>query len=62
MPNKVLGLPGIGPKAMQNIDESFAAMKFPEPSSRAEPVVEEPVAEHQLPWSNLKRQWHASCC
>ncbi|MBK9207223.1 MAG: transcription termination/antitermination protein NusA [Anaerolineales bacterium] len=40
-PNKVLGLPGIGSKAMQNIEEVLAALTFPEP----EPVkVEEPVA------------------
>ena len=45
--NKVLGLPGIGPKAIQNIDESFATIKFPEPTP-AEPAAElapEPVAE-----------------
>ncbi len=29
--NKVLGLPGIGSKAMQNIEESLAALTFPEP-------------------------------
>jgi N utilization substance protein A len=41
-PNKVLGLPGVGPKAMDNIHEALAALSFPEP----EPVVEElPVAE-----------------
>jgi N utilization substance protein A len=28
--NKVLGLPGVGPKAMQNIEEVFAALTFPE--------------------------------
>ncbi len=28
--NRVLGLPGIGPKAMQNIEESIAALTFPE--------------------------------
>jgi N utilization substance protein A len=48
-PNKVLGLPGIGPKAMQSIDESLAALTFPEPEPQPEPVqVEEvpaPVAE-----------------
>jgi hypothetical protein len=42
--NKVLGLPGIGPKAIQNIDEQFAGLKFPEPEAPAEPVTE-PVAE-----------------
>ncbi|HNC90054.1 MAG TPA: transcription termination factor NusA [Anaerolineales bacterium] len=39
-PNKVLGLPGIGSKAMQNIEESLAALTFPEP----EKVEEAPVA------------------
>ncbi len=42
-PNSVLGLPGVGPKAIQNIEESIAAITFPEPPP-AEPVVE-PVAE-----------------
>jgi transcription termination/antitermination protein NusA len=51
--NKILGMPGIGPKAIQNIDESLAVMKFPEPEPvPAEPVAEEltaePVAEAQL--------------
>jgi len=40
--NRVLGLPGIGPKAMQNIEETIAALTFPEPPA-AEPIVE-PVA------------------
>jgi len=43
-PNSVLGLPGVGPKAIQNIEESIAAITFPEPPPPAEPVVE-PVAE-----------------
>lgn len=39
--NKVLGLAGIGSKAMQNIEEVLAALTFPEP----EPVkMEEPAA------------------
>ena len=39
--DKVLGLAGIGSKAMQNIEESLAALTFPEP----EPVkIEEPVS------------------
>ncbi len=43
--NRVLGLPGIGPKAIANIEEKLAAIQFPEPPA-AEPVVEtEPVAE-----------------
>ncbi len=41
--NKVLGLPGVGPKAMQNIEEALAALKFPEPEPA--PVAEAPVAE-----------------
>ncbi len=43
-PNKVLGLAGIGPKAMQNIEEVIAALTFPEPTPPAEPEVA-PVAE-----------------
>lgn len=41
--NRVLGLPGIGPKAMQNIEETLVTLTFPEPVP-AEPLVE-PVAE-----------------
>ncbi len=39
--NKVLGLPGIGSKAMQNIEEALAAVTFPEPEPEPElaPVV-----------------------
>jgi hypothetical protein len=44
--NRVLGLPGIGPKAMQNIEETLAAITFPEPPP-AEPAVE-PVAEVEV--------------
>ena len=40
-PNKVLGLPGIGSKAIQNIEEAIAAITFPEPEAVK---VEEPVA------------------
>jgi N utilization substance protein A len=39
--NKVLGLPGIGPKAIANIEERLAVIQFPEP----EAPVAEPVAE-----------------
>jgi N utilization substance protein A len=42
-PNRVLGLAGIGPKAIQNIEEALAALQFPEPLP-AEPAVE-PIAE-----------------
>ncbi|MCZ7548095.1 MAG: transcription termination factor NusA [Anaerolineales bacterium] len=34
--NKVLGLAGVGPKAMQNIEESLAALTFPEPEKPVE--------------------------
>jgi hypothetical protein len=45
--NRVLGLPGIGPKAMQNIEETIAALTFPELPA-AEPTVETvAVAESQ---------------
>ena len=43
--NKVLGLPGVGPKAMQNIEESLAALKFPEPEPEPVKAEEAPVAE-----------------
>ncbi len=61
--NRVLGLPGVGPKAMQNIEEALAALSFPEPLP-AEPIVEavavvesqpeavlvtEPVAVEEVP-------------
>jgi hypothetical protein len=39
--DKVLGLPGIGSKAMQNIEESLAAITFPEPEAVK---IEEPVS------------------
>lgn len=44
--NKVLGLPGIGPKAISNIEEQLAAIQFPEPA----PVetAPEPVAEAEV--------------
>jgi N utilization substance protein A len=43
-PNKVLGLAGIGSKAIQNIEETLAALTFPEPETAPEPVkVEEPI-------------------
>jgi N utilization substance protein A len=39
--NKVLGLSGIGSKAIQNIEEALAAIAFPEPVVAEAPVVEE---------------------
>jgi len=43
--NKVLGLAGIGSKAIQNIEEVLGALSFPEPEPAPEAVkVEEPVA------------------
>jgi N utilization substance protein A len=45
--NKVLGLPGIGPKAMQNIEETLANLQFatPEAAPAPEPQPEAPAAE-----------------
>jgi transcription termination/antitermination protein NusA len=43
-PNKVLGLAGIGAKAIQNIEETLGALSFPEPEPVEEPAkTEEPV-------------------
>jgi N utilization substance protein A len=43
-PNKVLGLAGVGSKSIQNIEESLAALSFPEPEPAPEAVkVEEPI-------------------
>jgi N utilization substance protein A len=47
--NKVLGLVGIGSKAMQNIEEALSALTFPEPElepvKMEEPVIAETIAE-----------------
>ena len=44
--DRVLGLPGIGPKSMENIEESLAALTFPEPEPEPEPEAEvEPESE-----------------
>jgi len=43
--NSVLGLPGIGPKAIENIEESLAAVIFPEP---APPVEPEPAVDAEI--------------
>ena len=58
--NKVLGLAGIGSKAMQNIEETLAALTFPEPEPEpvkmeaeapvvAAEVVAEPVTAEEMP-------------
>lgn len=49
--NRVLGLPGIGPKAMQNIEEALAAIQFPEPPPAD--VTPEPAAQAELPGEAL---------
>ncbi|MEO5886145.1 MAG: hypothetical protein ABIQ77_00635, partial [Anaerolineales bacterium] len=46
--NRVLGLPGVGPKAMQNIEEALAILSFPEPLP-AEPVAEAVAAVESQP-------------
>ncbi len=55
-PNKVLGLAGIGPKAMQNIEEALGALTYPEPETKAveeapsaEETVQEPVSIEEIP-------------
>ena len=55
-PDKVLGLAGIGPKSIENIEESLAALTFPEPEpepadeteATAEAVAEEIPATEQV--------------
>ncbi|HSG41599.1 MAG TPA: transcription termination factor NusA [Anaerolineales bacterium] len=47
-PDAVLELPGIGPKAIENIEESLAAIKFPEPPP-AEPEAESVSEEEPQP-------------
>ena len=44
-PDKVFDLPGIGPKAIENITEVLAAIKFPEPEPEPEAEVEKEEAE-----------------
>ncbi|MBN1303668.1 MAG: transcription termination/antitermination protein NusA [Anaerolineales bacterium] len=46
-PDRVLGLPGIGPKAMQNIEECLEAITFPEPEP--EPEVEAGATVETVP-------------
>jgi N utilization substance protein A len=44
--NRVLGLPGIGPKAISNIEERLAATQFPEPEvTPTEPIAEAPAEQ-----------------
>ncbi len=43
--NKVLGLAGIGAKAIQNIEESLAALTFPEPAPEPAAVESAPAVE-----------------
>src|SRR5512140_1937251 len=48
--NKVLGLPGVGPKAIQNIQEQLTTIQFPE----APAAVEVPAAEAEAPVAEEK--------
>jgi N utilization substance protein A len=50
-PDKVLGLSGIGPKAMQSIEKAIENVKFPEPVVEVpvEVEAETPVAVEQVP-------------
>lgn len=45
--NKVLGLAGVGPKAMENMQDQLAAMVFPELPAEAEPEVVAPEAPQE---------------
>ena len=47
--DEVLGLPGIGPKAIENIEEALAATEFPEPPPPPEPEVESVPEEKPQP-------------
>jgi N utilization substance protein A len=48
-PDKVLMLPGVGPKAMDNINESLAALTFPEPQPEPEAKVEPEIVAPEAP-------------
>ncbi len=53
-PNHVLGLPGIGPKAIQNIEECLAALSFPEEPQAEEAQPEASAAPQAEPVSPLE--------
>jgi N utilization substance protein A len=48
-PDKVLGLPGIGPKAMENIQESLEGLTFPEPELEPEAEVKTEIVAEEAP-------------
>jgi N utilization substance protein A len=48
-PDRVLGLPGIGPKAMEAIRAALEQLTFPEEAPVVEPVVEPVAAEEETP-------------
>lgn len=63
-PNKILGLAGIGAKAIQNIEETVAGLSFPEPTKAEEPVAEiiaetETVEELPIPEKQVERKKEA---
>jgi len=47
--DRILGLAGIGPKSMENIEESLAALTFPEPEPEPEPEAEPAAATDEIP-------------
>ena len=53
-PDKVFDLPGIGPKAIENITEVLAAMTFPEPEAEEATEVEETEAEEMAEETETK--------
>lgn len=48
-PDKILGLAGIGPKTMENIQEALSALTFPEPEPEPETEVEAGVIVEEAP-------------
>ena len=63
-PNKILGLAGIGAKAIQNIEETLVGLSFPEPVKLEEPVAEVieeivKVEEVPLPEKQVERKKEA---
>ena len=48
-PDKVLGLAGIGPKAMENIQEALTALTFPEPEPEPEAKIETEIVAEEAP-------------
>jgi N utilization substance protein A len=48
-PDKILGLAGVGPKAMDNIQEALVALTFPQPEPEPEAKVETEIVAEEAP-------------